>query len=52
MPASIFPEKEELSESIVYEVGHYGGHVGFIEGSLFKPVFWLEKRVTRFFKEL
>jgi len=51
MPPSIFPEKEELSESIVYEVGHYGGHVGFIEGSLFKPEFWLEKRVKRFFEE-
>ena len=49
MPPSIFPKKEELSESIVYEVGHFGGHVGFIEGSLFKPEFWLEKRVKKFF---
>lgn len=51
MPPSIFPDKKELSSSIVYEVGNYGGHVGFIEGTLFKPEFWLEKRVKKFFLE-
>ena len=51
MPSSVFPSKEEISEAIIYEVGNFGGHVGFIEGSLIKPKFWLEKRVKRFFKE-
>ncbi len=49
MPSSVFPEPDEISNSILYEVGNYGGHVGFIEGTLFKPEFWLEKRVKSFF---
>jgi len=49
MPNSVLPLKDELSESITLELSEHGGHVGFIEGSLLKPNFWLEKRVLDFF---
>jgi len=47
MPLDIYPKKEELSEFITYELGHFGGHVGFVEGSVFKPRFWLEDRIEK-----
>jgi len=48
MPPSVLPTSDELSKSITFELSENGGHVGFIEGSLFKPNFWLEKRVLNF----
>lgn len=50
MTQEVLPSKEELSEKIEMEVSQYGGHVGFIGGSLFKPEFWLEKCIVEFFK--
>lgn len=51
MPSSVLPSKEELSQMISFELNENGGHVGFVEGTLFSPGFWLEKRVKRFFQE-
>lgn len=48
MPSSILPTKEQISPSIRLEVSKHGGHVGFIQGSIFKPEFWLEERVPEF----
>ena len=48
MPSSILPTKEQLSPCITLEISKNGGHVGFIQGSIFKPDFWLEKRVSEF----
>jgi len=48
MPHSVLPLEDELSTSIHLELSNHGGHVGFIEGSLFKPNFWLEKRILDF----
>ena len=50
MTRSIIPNKEELSKYITLELSSSGGHVGFIAGTLFKPEYWLEKRVTSYFK--
>ena len=50
MPAEILPSQRELSSSISLEVSEHGGHVGFVSGSIFKPVYWTEKRVVAFFK--
>ena len=50
MTRSIIPTKEELSKYINLELSSNGGHVGFIAGTLFKPEYWLEKRVTSYFK--
>jgi len=51
MVPDVIPTKEELSSSLTLELSDYGGHVGFIEGTLFKPNYWLEKRVISYFKE-
>ncbi len=50
MTTKILPIQEELSKSVKVELSAHGGHVGFIEGSFFKPKYWLEKRIVAFFK--
>ena len=49
MPSSILPNEDEISKNITLEVSEHGGHVGFVSGSIFKPVYWSEKRVVDFF---
>ncbi len=49
MTTDILPSEDEISKYITLEVSQYGGHVGFIEGTFFKPEFWLEKRVVNYF---
>ncbi len=39
------PEADELSASITFELHAHGGHVGFVEGSLSKPGYYLERRI-------
>jgi predicted alpha/beta-fold hydrolase len=48
MDERILPQKEELSESVTLELSKYGGHVGFVQGTLFKPTYWLEERILDF----
>jgi len=50
MTKDIIPTKDELSSSVMLELTQKGGHVGFIGGTLFKPEFWLEKRVVAYLK--
>lgn len=52
MPSSVFPSSKELSESIQFELYKNGGHVGFIEGSLLQPRFWLPKRIQSFIESV
>ncbi|MDQ7060591.1 MAG: hydrolase [Sulfurimonas sp.] len=49
MNDTILPSPDEISDSIVLEISLHGGHVGFIEGSLFHPKYWLETRILKFF---
>ncbi len=49
MTNEILPSKDEISEYITLELLENGGHVGFIQGSFFKPDYWLEKRVVNYF---
>jgi len=49
MTTEVLPGKEEISKYITLEISKYGGHVGFVGGTLFKPEFWLEKRVVNYF---
>ena len=51
MSPAIIPSKAELSSSITLELTEHGGHVGFIGGSFFHPEYWLEKRISYFFRE-
>jgi len=50
MTPEVIPKQEELSPFITLELSKKGGHVGFIAGSPFKPIFWLEKRIVTFFQ--
>jgi len=52
MTQEVLPVKEEISEKVEMEISKNGGHVGFIGGTLFKPEFWLEKRIVEFFKPI
>ena len=50
MTKDILPNKNELSNSITLEIYAHGGHVGFISGTIFNPVYWLESRVVEYFR--
>ncbi|SFV64014.1 Hydrolase, alpha/beta fold family functionally coupled to Phosphoribulokinase [hydrothermal vent metagenome] len=48
MTPEILPKKEEISSSIELEVYPHGGHVGFVSGTIYRPIYWLEGRISRF----
>lgn len=48
MTQGVIPTKSELSQSVELELTQRGGHVGFIGGGVFNPVFWLEKRIVAY----
>jgi len=52
MSPEIIPKKEELSQYVNLELLEHGGHVGFISGTVFKPEYWLEKRIIAFFQKI
>ena len=49
MSPAVIPQEDELSSSVCLELSEKGGHVGFVSGYLWKPEFWLEKRVVEYF---
>jgi predicted alpha/beta-fold hydrolase len=49
-PAAV-PTEAELSESVRLELSDKGGHVGFVNGSLFRPKRWLDARIVRHLRE-
>ncbi len=46
--APSIPSRDEISKFIKLEIYSKGGHVGFISGSIIKPIYWLEDRVVRY----
>lgn len=48
MTPDTIPYEKELSPSVELEVSRHGGHIGFVAGTLFKPVFWLQKRIPEY----
>lgn len=46
--ASAIPTPAEVSPSVELAVSKQGGHVGFVAGSLWRPEYWLEKRIPDF----
>lgn len=52
MTSDVLPSKEEVSPRVELEIYKNGGHVGFISGSIFKPHYWLESRITDYFESL
>ena len=49
MTTEILPNEDEISNYIKLEIFQNGGHVGFVGGTLFKPDYWLEKKITNYF---
>ena len=46
------PEPDELSASTELELHAKGGHVGFVEGSLRAPQYYLERRIPQWLASL
>ncbi len=51
MTQEVLPSRKNISRSVELEIFQHGGHVGFISGSLFKPIYWLDKRVADYFTD-
>jgi len=51
MTQEVLPSRNDISRSIELEILPNGGHVGFISGSFFKPIYYLDKRVVRYFTD-
>lgn len=45
--AGVIPAAHELSPAVTLELSRHGGHVGFVEGPLWKPRYWLEQRIVQ-----
>lgn len=45
--ADVIPAAHELSPAVTLEVSRHGGHVGFVEGTPWKPRYWLEQRIVQ-----
>ena len=50
MTKEILPNKSEISDSVKLEIYPHGGHVGFISGTVLKPIYWLENRIVDYIK--
>ena len=51
MTPEVIPTKDELSGFVELEVHNNGGHVGFIDGSLLNPIYYLDKKIPDFFQK-
>lgn len=51
IPKECVPGPNEISASSKLEVTPFGGHVGFVAGKPWSPVFWLPHRVISFFRQ-
>jgi len=47
MTPEVLPEEHELSPAVTFELTERGGHVGFVDGSIFKPRRWIDERIAR-----
>jgi predicted alpha/beta-fold hydrolase len=48
MSEDVLPNERELSPSVRLELSDKGGHVGFMQGTPWRPRTWLHKRVNEF----
>lgn len=52
MTPAVTPRADMLSASIHFELSAQGGHVGFIGGSVTRPVYYLEQRIPAFLRHI
>lgn len=52
MTPGVVPATDRLSPSIHFELASRGGHVGFIGGSMARPVYYLEQRIPAFLQQV
>jgi predicted alpha/beta-fold hydrolase len=50
MHHSIVPDAATLSPSVCLEVSEKGGHVGFMQGTPWRPKIWMQQRANSFFQ--
>lgn len=50
MPSEALPEQDTMPANVKLEIHESGGHLGFVSNHLFKPQYWLENRISHFFK--
>jgi hypothetical protein len=43
MTPGVLPPAKNLPTHIELAVSRFGGHVGFVEGSIFRPGYWLPR---------
>jgi predicted alpha/beta-fold hydrolase len=48
MNHKVIPVAQQLSSAVRLEVSEHGGHVGFMQGTPWRPKIWLHKRVSEF----
>jgi len=49
MTPAVLPQEDELSTTIELSISKHGGHVGFVEGTLLTPNYWLEEYIVNYF---
>jgi predicted alpha/beta-fold hydrolase len=49
MDENVIPNQQQLSSDVAYELSAHGGHVGFMQGSIFSPKLWLSERIVGHF---
>jgi predicted alpha/beta-fold hydrolase len=47
MTPAALPRQDELSGAVTLELSERGGHVGFVDGTPWRPGMWLEQRIGR-----
>lgn len=51
MNHKVIPTANELSSAVTLELSDQGGHVGFMQGTPWKPTVWLHQRIPQFFSQ-
>jgi predicted alpha/beta-fold hydrolase len=52
MNAQVMPNEDELSHHVRLELSDKGGHVGFMQGTPWRPVIWTHRRVNGFLADM
>jgi predicted alpha/beta-fold hydrolase len=50
MHESIVPDIDAISPNVCLEVSENGGHVGFLQGTPWRPKIWMQQRANTFFQ--